>query len=86
MCALAPSGLEWFFMAEDLALFLRAVETLGLPATMGIVGLLAWYFERRQNIVLQGKLLELATEQIAAAVRVEAAVAAISQVVASRKR
>lgn len=65
-----------------LDLLLKLVENVGLPATTGFIGLFAWMWERKQNLVMQAKLMELAAAQIQAASKVELALEAIRAILA----
>ena len=69
-----------------MGVFLKIVETIGLPATTGLIGFAAFAYERRQNHVMQQKLLELATAQIAASMKVENALEGVRAVMGAKKR
>lgn len=71
-------------MQEQVVLALQVVEKIGLPAATGFIGLLAWMWERKQNQAMQLKLVELATAQIAAAMKVEMALEAIKSIINTR--
>ena len=66
-------------------LLLKLVEHIGLPATMGFVGLAAWMWERKQNLAMQARLMDLAAAQIQAAVKVEMALEALKTVLSGTR-
>jgi hypothetical protein len=68
-----------------LDVFLKMVEHVGLPATTGFIGLLAWMWERKQNLAMQSRLMDLAAAQIQAAAKVEMALEAIKSVLVSTR-
>ncbi len=64
-------------MGQELAALVKILE-LGGPAAVAAIAILAWYYERKQNKESHDELMDLAKAQVAAIVRSEAALEALT--------